>query len=158
MVSMLSLNEISDRLLVAVTDTMGVDRAMVLLLAKDERVLRPVAWRGDFDEENLEIALSVDHPVGKHLWMRRQELARSDFDDATDAETRDASRDFFDGLAVKLLVPILFGVDLLGVIAVGGKLSGELLGADDRQLLRTLANHSAVAIENAQAFDERSRS
>jgi signal transduction histidine kinase len=154
MVAMLSLDEISDRLLVALTDTMGVARAMVLLLAKNERVLRPVAWRGDWDEEAREIRLSVDHPVGKHLWMRRQELARGDFDDATDAESRDASRDFFDSLDVKLLVPILFGVDLLGVIAVGEKLSGERLGPDDRQLLRTLANQSAIAIENAQAFEE----
>jgi signal transduction histidine kinase len=60
----------------------------------------------------------------------------------------------FDGLEVELLVPILFGVDLLGVIAVGRKLSGDVLGADDRQLLRTLANQSAIAIENAKAFDE----
>jgi signal transduction histidine kinase len=154
MVAMLSLNEISDRLLAAVTDTMGVDRAMVLLLDKDERVLRPVAWRGDWDEKDLEIALPVDHPVGKQLWMRRQELARRDFDEASDAEGRQAGRELFDRLGVKLLVPILFGVDLLGVIAVGGKLSGELSGADDRQLLRTLANQSAIAIENAQAFDE----
>jgi signal transduction histidine kinase len=33
-------------------------------------------------------------------------------------------------------------------------LSGEKLGPEDRQLLRTLANQSAIAIENAQAFDE----
>jgi signal transduction histidine kinase len=154
MVAMLSLNEISDRLLAAVTDTMGVDRAMVLLLDKDGRVLRPVAWRGEWDQKDLEIALPVDHPIGKQLWMRRQELARRDFDESTDAESGEAGREFFDRLGVKLLVPVLFGVDLLGVIAVGGKLSGELLGADDRQLLRTLANQSAIAIENAQAFDE----
>ena len=51
-------------------------------------------------------------------------------------------------------MPILFGVDLLGVIAVGRKLSGDRLAADDRQLLRTLANQSSIAIENAKAFDE----
>jgi signal transduction histidine kinase len=55
---------------------------------------------------------------------------------------------------VELLVPILFGVDLLGVIAVGRKITGERLAADDRQLLRTLANQSSIAIENAKAFDE----
>jgi signal transduction histidine kinase len=154
MVSMLSLDEISDRLLLAVTDTMGVERAMVMLLAEDERKLRPVAWRGDWDDEVASFELAVDHPIGKHLWMRRQELTRGDFDDATDAETREVCRDVFDSLEVKLLVPILFGVDLLGVIAVGGKISGEVLGPDDRQLLRTLANQSAIAIENAQAFDE----
>ncbi len=154
MVSMLSLEEVSDRLLLAVTDTMGVERAMVLLLADDERALVPSAWRGDFDEEAAAVQLAIDHPVGRHLWMRRQELARTDFDDMADPESREVCWDVFDLLHVKLLVPILFGVDLLGVIAVGEKLSGEHLGPDDRQLLRTLANQSAIAIENAQAFDE----
>ena len=51
-------------------------------------------------------------------------------------------------------MPILYGVDLLGVIAVGRKISGERLVADDRMLLRTLANQSSIAIENAKAFDE----
>ena len=154
MVSMLSLEEVSDRLLLAVTDTMGVERAIVMLLGDDERALVPVAWRGDFDEESTEMELAIDHPIGKHLWMRRQELSRDDFDDVADPETREECWDVFDGLHVQLLVPILFGVDLLGVIAVGDKLSGEQLGPDDRQLLRTLANQSAIAIENAQAFDE----
>jgi len=154
MVSMLSLNEISERLLLAVTDTMGVERAMVLLMDDEERTLRPTAWRGDWDAEHRDFVLPVDHPIGKHLWMRRQELSRADFDDAADAETREQCWDVFDFLEVRLLVPVLFGVDLLGVIAVGAKLSGERLGPDDRQLLRTLANQSAIAIENAQAFDE----
>ena len=63
-------------------------------------------------------------------------------------EKREACWDVFDSLGVELLVPILYGVDLLGLIAVGRKSSGERLGADDRQLLRTLANNSAIAIEN----------
>jgi len=55
---------------------------------------------------------------------------------------------------VALLVPVLFGVDLLGVIAVGRKASGDRVSPDDRQLLLTLANQSSIAIENAKAFDE----
>ena len=51
-------------------------------------------------------------------------------------------------------MPILYGVDLLGVIAVGRKISGDRLVGDDRTLLRTLANQSSIAIENAKAFDE----
>jgi two-component system NtrC family sensor kinase len=154
MVSMLSLDEVSDRLLLAVTDAMGVERGMVMILDDETQNLRPSAWRGDWEEDALAIQLAIDHPIGKHLWMRRQELARTDFDDTTDPETREVCRDVFDTLEVELLVPILFGVDLLGVIAVARKLSGDRLGNDDRQLLRTLANQSAIAIENAKAFDE----
>ena len=154
MVSMLSLNEIGDRILVAVTDTMGVGRAMVLLFDEGDKLLRPAAWRGDWDEDDIHAEIPSDHPIWKHLWMRREELARVDFDDEPDVEAREQCWDVFDTLEVELLVPILFGVDLLGVIAVGRKLSGERLAVDDRQLLRTLANQSSIAIENAKAFDE----
>jgi two-component system, NtrC family, sensor kinase len=154
MVSMLSLSEIGERLVLALTGSMGVERAMVLLLDEAARSFRPAAWRGTWDEDATDFSLPLDHTIAKHLWMRRQELTRADFDDTTDPETRELCWDVYDALDVRLLVPILFGVDLLGVIAVGPKLSGERIGPDDRQLLRTLANQSAIAIENAQAFDE----
>lgn len=154
MVSMLSLGEISERLLTAVIETLDVERAMVLLIDENERKLHPIAWRGHWDEDAPEFALSVDHPISRHLWMRRQELARANFDDFDDPEVREQCRDVFDALEARLLVPILFGVDLIGVIAVGAKLSGEALVTDERELLRTLANQSAIAIENAKAFDE----
>lgn len=155
MVSMLSLAEIGDRILAALTDTMGVERAMVLLLDDESRLLRPSVWRGDWDEDDRDgLEIRADHPIWRHLWMRREELYRADFDEEPDPEKRELCRDVFDSLEVELLVPVLFGVDLLGVIAVGRKLSGEPLAADDRQLLRTLANQSAIAMENAKAFDE----
>ncbi len=154
MVSMLSLREIGDRILVALTDTMGVERAMVLLFDEGDRVLRPMAWRGEWEDEDIRLEIPAEHSIWKHLWMRREELSRVDFDDEPDPDSREACWDVFDTLEIELLVPILFGVDLLGVIAVGRKLSGERLAADDRQLLRTLANQSSIAIENAKAFDE----
>ncbi len=154
MVSMLSLSEIADRILVALTDTMGVERAMVLLIDDDGKRLRAIAGRGDWDEDDLNHEIPSDHPICKHLWMRREDLSRADFDDEPDIENREACRDEFDTLEVEVLVPILYGVDLLGAIAVGRKLSGDRLAADDRLLLRTLANQSSVAIENAKAFDE----
>jgi signal transduction histidine kinase len=154
MVSMLSVKEIVDRILVAVTDTMGVEGAMVLLLDEKDEVLRLEASRGSWDEEAASATFRSDHPLCRQLWMRRTSLSRGDFDEEEDPEIREACRDVFDTLDAELLVPILFGVDLLGVIAVGRKLSGDRLGVDERQLLRTLANQSSIAIENARAFDE----
>jgi signal transduction histidine kinase len=154
MVSMLSLSEIADRILVALTDTMGVERAMVMMVDDDGKCLRAMASRGEWEEEALAVEIPSEHPIWKQLWMRREDLSRVDFDDEPDVESREACRDVFDTLEVELLVPILYGVDLLGVIAVGRKISGDRLVADDRTLLRTLANQSSIAIENAKAFDE----
>jgi len=154
MVSMLSLSEIADRILIALTDTMGVDLAMVMMVDNEAKQLHPVASRGEWWEEALSLEIESTHPIWQRLWMRRENLSRSDFDEETDLESREACRDIFDTLEVELLVPILYGVDLLGVIAVGRKLSGDRLTWDDRTLLRTLANQSSIAIENAKAFDE----
>ena len=154
MVSMLSLHEIGERLLAAIHDTISASRSMVMLLDEDTRSLQPVAWRGAWAESATRFQLENGHPVARHLWMRRSELSAEDFENAADPETRARCREVFRELDVELLVPILFGVDLLGIIAVAEKLTRERLGPDDRQLLRTLANQSAIAIENAQAFDE----
>src|SRR4029453_4213826 len=155
MVSMLSLPEIADRILLALTDTMGVERAMVMMVDDEGKVLRSAAARGEgWEEDDLAAEIRSDHPIWKHLWMRREDLSRLDFDEEPDVEYREACRDVFDTLEVELLVPILYGVDLLGVIAVGRKISGDRLVGDDRTLLRTLANQSSIAIENAKAFDE----
>jgi signal transduction histidine kinase len=154
MVSMLSTKEVVDRILVALTETMGVERAMVMLQEEGGRRLASAASRGEWEDDALGIQIARDHPLCRKLLSRRDALARDDFNEESDLETREACRDVFDQLEVELLVPILFGAELLGVVAVGRKLSGDQLGADDRQLLRTLANQSSIAIENAKAFDE----
>jgi signal transduction histidine kinase len=133
---------------------MGVERSMVLLISDDERGFLPAASGGVWHLEENEIRLATDHPVCKYLWMRRQEVARGDLAAEADLNMRNACEELFERLDVTLLVPILFGVDLLGIVAVGRKASGERFAADDRQLLLTLANQSSIAIENAKAFDE----
>jgi len=153
MVSMLSLDEISNRMLTAVTQTLGVARAMLLIRRRGGQSLRPAAWRGGWRADPKEFRLRGAHPLAQSLEQQQRPLSRADFDSEA-PELRDPCHAVFDGLNVRLLVPILFGGELLGAIAVGDKLSGESLGADDRQLLRTLSNNSAIAIKNAQAFAE----
>ncbi len=154
MVSMLSTKEVVDRILVALTETMGVGRAVVLLQEEGRRQLAPAASRGQWEEESLDFRLALGHPLCRRLLTRRDALARSDFDDELDLELRELCRDVFDQLEVELIVPIPYGVELIGAIGVGHKYSGERLSAEDRQLLLTLANQSSIAIQNSRAFDE----
>jgi hypothetical protein len=62
MVSMLSMSEIGDRILVALTDTMGVSRAMVLLFDDRDRVLRVSAWRGDWEQSEIDLEIPLRPP------------------------------------------------------------------------------------------------
>ncbi len=154
MVSMLSIREIVQRILIVVTDTMGVRRAMVLMLDEDKQSLIEVAARGDWDEGGELVNISSDHPIEKYLWVRREPVSGADFENETYEEVKKQCRELFERLEIQFLVPILFGADLLGVIAVGEKLSKDRFDRHDRELLGTLANQSAIAIENAKVFDE----
>jgi sigma-B regulation protein RsbU (phosphoserine phosphatase) len=53
-----------------------------------------------------------------------------------------------------LLVPIASGGGLLGFLALGEKLSEEPYSSEDRELLTTVAEQTAVALENALLFRE----
>ena len=59
------------------------------------------------------------------------------------------------GKGARLLVPLRTRDQLHAVLALGPKRSEEEFGRDDLQLVRTLANQGAVAIENARLLRER---
>lgn len=70
------------------------------------------------------------------------------------------SRVALDGLSTagaRLLVPLRSRERLHAVLVLGPKRSGEEYGRDDLQVIRTLANQGAVAIENAALLKERTR-
>ena len=49
----------------------------------------------------------------------------------------------------QILVPMAFERRLVGFLALGQKQSGRFYSGEDSELLRTLANQGAVAVENA---------
>ncbi|MFH1278759.1 MAG: SpoIIE family protein phosphatase [Candidatus Eisenbacteria bacterium] len=70
--------------------------------------------------------------------------------DAERAESMTAAeRERIGRLDSALLLPLLSGEEMVGLISLGRKRSGEFFSHEDRQLLRTLANHAALAIENS---------
>jgi two-component system NtrC family sensor kinase len=51
-----------------------------------------------------------------------------------------------------LVVPLAFEQRLVGFLALGEKRSGRFYSTEDLDLLRTLANQAAVAVQNARAY------
>lgn len=66
---------------------------------------------------------------------------------------------FWDGFGLEAVVPITVGAGsnkahVVGLLLLGPKRDGKPLDSTDEQLIFTLANQLAVALENAAAFDE----
>ena len=99
--------------------------------------------------------LSKDHPIVAWLIREQASLAAHEVDMNPEFKvlwTRE--REELSALNVALFVPLLIRNDLIGILCLGPKLS-ELPYADNEQLmLSTLANQTAVAIENASLFSE----
>ncbi|MCK4535200.1 MAG: GAF domain-containing protein, partial [Syntrophobacterales bacterium] len=61
--------------------------------------------------------------------------------------------DLFDTTGAAILIPMISRSKLVGIVALGEKKSGELFVHEDIELLETIANQGAIAIENAGSYE-----
>ena len=95
MVSTLTIEEIRERILTALTDTTGVGKAMLMQVDETDGSATPVAWRGSWRDAEKVFSLPRFHPVLRALQARKQELARIDIDDEPDPHKRRIGGDLF---------------------------------------------------------------
>ncbi len=67
---------------------------------------------------------------------------------------RESCEKVFNQLGATLIVPLIYEDQLTGMISLGRKKSGKFYRREDINLLNTLANQGAVAIENARMVEE----
>jgi signal transduction histidine kinase len=98
--------------------------------------------------------LSADSPVAGYLHQERHPLTQYDIDllprfQATSAE----ERTWLSGLDMDVYVPIHTKGEWIGILTLGPKVSGDRYFDDDLALLSTLADQTAVALENARLVE-----
>jgi signal transduction histidine kinase len=152
--SVIALDVIVDRVLRTLTGEMFVATAALLLRVDEDGTYRVYRAEGEHG-----VALGAAHlPPDSALvqLLRTSAPAVLGRDDVIEAPRHAARRaDYLrdlDTLAAALVIPLSFTGELIGLLALGEKLSGRAYGAEDVTLLRTLADESAVAINNAMAF------
>jgi GAF domain-containing protein len=63
-------------------------------------------------------------------------------------------RAVFADLGAQIVLPLIFRGNVDGVLALGDKRSGQPFDSDAIDLLRTLANQTAIAVQNARSYQE----
>ena len=97
--------------------------------------------------------INVDHPIIERLnekdsVIRKQEL---ETDQIFRSMWRE-EREIIDHLETDLIVPLKTAGDLLGIIVLGPKKSEQPYSNQDAQILFTLSQQTAVAVNNAQLY------
>jgi signal transduction histidine kinase len=114
--------------------------------------LRSVAGVGQ-DQPGLR--LSSESPLTEYLSQEQQPLTQYDLDLVRRFRAMPAQeRQWLSDQDMDVYVPICAEEEWLGLLALGPKMSGEPYFDDDLELLLTLANQTAVALQNVRLFDE----
>jgi signal transduction histidine kinase len=139
--------------------TMGIDRGLLVVCegcserGAGRTRLRPVQGLGTLSLEPTEVP--ADSPLLAFLAQNRTPLSHYDLDLLPRfQQVPEEQRRWFANLGAEVYVPIHAQGQLLGVLALGPKVSGEPYTSADMDLFRTLAGQTAVALENARLVED----
>ena len=152
MTTILDLDEIMAKALQTLTNTMHLEWGYVMLMDDlgDEFHVR--CFRGG--PAGLQaLSLQQSSPIVAALRARKREITRPDLAGRSGSVHGESPLwTAFSRLGGAVVIPMVFKADINGILVLGNKKSGDLYTARDLELLGTLANQCAIAIENAKAY------
>jgi PAS domain S-box-containing protein len=161
--SVIQLDELTGLIVSSFINTMKVAEISFLLPDKEREHFRSLPLSLP-RYKNIEIDSAS--PIVSWLEKTQDILIREEIEEALSRQESSGAagdprwqslrevRDEMDRLGISVWVPIIAKDILIGVIALGNKLSGDVFTAEDIGLLSTLASQTAVALDNARLYDE----
>lgn len=152
MTSLLSLEKIIDKIIEIVENTMFSNPVSVFIYNQDlgsyERYFKKDEVRSSPDT-----TLEEDNVLIQQLNFHGNEIFKEDLT-ADERYFHNSQRLMleFERFNASLIIPLFFKKQLIGFIALGDKKSGLSYTSRDVNLLKLMANQSAIALENALAF------
>ncbi len=147
----INLATLSDRLISITKAAMSTSCAHLMIY--DENALNYTGIPNLSRDEG--IPLQIDASSALVTWFQKhdQPLRRAEIDYSPELASVTASeREMLDAAGADLLVPFKRGTDLIGILIMGKRLSGEPYWPDDISVLMVLARHAAAAIDNAYLY------
>ena len=147
-ISTLSLREVLNRLLSRILAHLDSEIGSILILHADDELRIAVAQ--GLPADVVETAtLQVGEGITGRVAATRRPLLVSDI---AESEFEERSERYYTRSLIS--APILYRGRLYGVINVNNKRSREPYSDDDLELLEHTAAHAAVAVANAQSYEE----
>jgi two-component system NtrC family sensor kinase len=147
--SLLSLPQIRELLIDAITGALQVEKVTLVIAEAGRLRLYGGGSGGSGEEPPAEISLLI-----RIIEKEKRPVSRATGEKSlVDNEDRETLARLFTKLGAVLVIPLPAREGLTGMIALGQKRSGELFVDEDLELLSTIANQAATAIENAQSYE-----
>jgi two-component system NtrC family sensor kinase len=150
--SMLNLDDIMEETLTTLTEAMYVDWGYVMLRDEANGAFEVHSRKGTLSHVR-DLSIGEARPLIVELARKKREASRYSLEQwSQHCDNPAGLREDFNALGGTVVIPMVFKGSINGLLVLGNKRSGDLFTAQDFELLRTLANQCALAIENAKAY------
>ncbi|HKJ40066.1 MAG TPA: GAF domain-containing sensor histidine kinase [Anaerolineales bacterium] len=142
-----------------IIESMGITRGFLFLVDTDRsgngtKSYSIRAVRNPGERQIKVVSLGEESPIVKHFLQDQRPLLQYDFDllpAYRPVSTPD--RQWFQALEAEVYLPIYSKREWIGMLALGAKINGNRYTEEDLVTLSTLANQTAVALENARLVE-----
>lgn len=157
--SVINLEELTHLIVTSFLDAMKVSEISFLLLDQWKEHFHSVELSGISRYKIMEI--DVGHPIIKWLSENKDILVKDELanqilqlEPGKERRALEKIQDTVENLGIDIWLPIISKEELVGIIALGGKLSGEIFSSEDLALFGVLASQTALGLENARLYSE----
>ena len=157
MVTILDLQSLSKRIIETITQTMGVEKASLFLWNEEK------GGYSLFESKNIKMTastplLSKNDPLPHYLQKIEEIIIREELVKGANIPELNEVTKKMSLLEAEVSIPLILKGQLIGMINLGYKFNKDIYSHEDIELLSTLANQTAIAIENARLYEDLKRS
>lgn len=157
MVTILDLHSLSKRIVETITQTMGVEKASLFLWNEEK------GGYALFESKNIKMSnsnpfLSRNDPLPHYLQKIGEIIVREELAKGTNISELNEVIKKMTLLEAEVSVPFISKGQLIGMINLTHKFNKDIYSHEDIELLSTLANQTAVAVENARLYEDLKKS
>ncbi len=151
--TVLDLDRLAVMILADIANTLHIGAAAFLVKQDETGQYVLKAHKGLHTGPQGDLRLRSDHPIVTWLLRQQAVLTRQRVEMSPDfAGLWAREREELQAMQAEIFVPLLVRNDLIGILVLGPKLSELPYSSADQLTLTTLANQTAVAVENARLF------
>jgi two-component system, NtrC family, sensor kinase len=158
LVSILELKSLTKEIVQTLARVMNIKSASVFVLDKEQGIYGLAAHYGATAKNRSMVAIHVDSELARELMKAETALVQEEV--AYDAHEAASMRvlDSLRMLDAEVCIPLLNKDRLVGFCNLGQRTNQGMYSNEELSLLRTLAQHAAIAIDNALLYEDLRRS
>jgi len=158
LVTIVDMNRLLNMLAETIEKSMGVEKISVFLYNAEKEIYRPALFRNSQEAVGMKISFKADEPFIQLLREEKDAILRVELERVQKSARKGEIIKNMGELQAEVCLPLTYSDRLIGFINLGHKTAEEMYYREDLDLLNTLANQVAIAIENATLYENLKKS